>query len=644
MYYPVFVSAIIATLLFIASAMPSFAAPISVVEERTSITQFSQNTHFTAQNGYNTALSVPAALNSFSYTSQIITPSEPINALGVVFNGDFDHNHSGGHTVEALAHIQSPAGDYTVNLPILHGDGKTQLSTSQLSTSPVMVTDVESYTIEVTLLKNGDAHSARIDSMEVIALNTGTQSRFGIAETESTDSELKIISREEWGADESYRFISTETTTEEGETETIDEEIWPATLQDKKAFIVHHTAGTDGGSDPSASVRAIYYWHAVVLGWGDIGYNYLIDPDGNVYEGRHGGVRAKGAHAYNSVDKIDFNTNTVGIALLGCFEETPGACHTVHTSTEKMDESLALLIANASNTLGIDPTTTTTLNGQTIERIVGHRDVDYTYCPGSGVHNSLDTIRTATANVFTETQVEIDPPLLAEYTQATIHTLDEELIERTDLLFANRYEITVEYTNTGTETWTKEGLKLKAFHRNKKNVSPLRDETWNGKYGGIQMNEESVAPGETATFTFIINSPKKPGNKRLFTKLYHSGDKVKGSNSFTKLSYTAEYTGDVSLESPPLASFAGDTHTIRFTLTNNGDNDWPEDSLGMFSQGKQITAITVPALAVGESAELSFEWTAPETTGITYLRSRAKQNGYRIPGTRFAIAIRVDAN
>ena len=55
-------------------------------------------------------------------------------------------------------------------------------------------------------------------------------------------------------------------------------------------WIVHHTAGVNHDPDPAATVRAIFAYHAVVQGWGDIGYNFLVDADGRIYEGRHSGA------------------------------------------------------------------------------------------------------------------------------------------------------------------------------------------------------------------------------------------------------------------------------------------------------------------------------------------------------------------
>lgn len=429
LYISVLSSLVLATLLFFpakTSAQTIYGS--AVHEERIEITNFSgnSNAYYSAVSGYGNSLFVPDSQQSVTYTTPLITPTQPTTAIGVLFSGNFQHNHAAGeHTVTVVAHINTTHGEQqSRHLPIIHGDQKQQLANNLLSTSPVMVEDVESYTIEITLSKDASGHAPRVDSIEIIGLDTGAAT----AVTEkgrsvlaaSTDNAIDIISRSEWGADESYRYVGG---SEEGTSEDdLGEEIWPVELQDKKAFIVHHTAGTDGGSDPAASVRAIYYWHTVVLGWGDIGYNYLIDPEGNVYAGRVGGARAKAAHAYNSVDNIDYNEGTVGIALLGCFEETPGACYTQHTITPEAEAALAQLIAEKAEELGFDPNTNTTLYNEELPRIIGHRDIDYTYCPGSSVHNDLSSVRTLAGGFYEE---QHSNALLGDYAAATVQSVDE---------------------------------------------------------------------------------------------------------------------------------------------------------------------------------------------------------------------------
>src|SRR5213083_2249951 len=79
--------------------------------------------------------------------------------------------------------------------------------------------------------------------------------------------------------------------------------------------VVHHTAGTNSytASQSAAIVRGIEVYHVQGNGWNDIGYNFLVDKYGQVFEGRYGGVDKNviGAHAEG------FNTGSVGVALIG---------------------------------------------------------------------------------------------------------------------------------------------------------------------------------------------------------------------------------------------------------------------------------------------------------------------------------------
>ncbi len=106
------------------------------------------------------------------------------------------------------------------------------------------------------------------------------------------------MTRAEWGADESLRKAD------------------PVIAPVKMAF-VHHTAGgnTYSQADAPALVRGIYTYHVKSLGWSDIGYNFLLDRFGTIYEGRYGGVRkgVVGAQVYG------FNTGSTGISVIGTY-------------------------------------------------------------------------------------------------------------------------------------------------------------------------------------------------------------------------------------------------------------------------------------------------------------------------------------
>src|SRR6185369_1940954 len=88
--------------------------------------------------------------------------------------------------------------------------------------------------------------------------------------------------------------------------------------------IVHHTAGANSytRSQSAAIVRAIEIYHVKGNGWNDIGYNFLVDKYGQIFEGRYGGITRNvvGAHAQG------FNTGSTGIALIGNYQSgTPTA-------------------------------------------------------------------------------------------------------------------------------------------------------------------------------------------------------------------------------------------------------------------------------------------------------------------------------
>ena len=111
-----------------------------------------------------------------------------------------------------------------------------------------------------------------------------------------------IVSRKGWGAVESLRRAA------------------PDYSSTVKAAVIHHTVQTNryAPSESAALVRADYLYHVRSRGWNDVGYNFLVDHYGRVFEGRYGGITrgVLGAHAGG------FNTYTTGVALLGTFSSS----------------------------------------------------------------------------------------------------------------------------------------------------------------------------------------------------------------------------------------------------------------------------------------------------------------------------------
>ncbi len=157
--------------------------------------------------------------------------------------------------------------------------------------------------------------------------------------------------------------------------------------------VVHHTATSNNYSSAQvpAIIRSMQAYHMDQLGWSDIGYNFVVDRFGRIWEARSGSRNRAviGAHA------AGFNTGSVGVSVIGNYVGTSPSSPAV----EGVSRVIGWRLASA----GIAPTgsgTYTSLGSNTIPRgrtvtlprVVGHRDVGATSCPGS-LYDRLGTIR-----------------------------------------------------------------------------------------------------------------------------------------------------------------------------------------------------------------------------------------------------------
>ncbi|HEU0246088.1 MAG TPA: peptidoglycan recognition protein [Gaiellaceae bacterium] len=184
-----------------------------------------------------------------------------------------------------------------------------------------------------------------------------------------------IVPRLSWGADESIRRGP------------------PSYAANVGLAIVHHTAGRNDYSraEAAAIVKAIQLFHVQGNGWNDIGYNFLVDRFGTVYEGRFGGIERSvvGAHAQG------FNTGSVGVALLGTYGSTQ--------PSKAAQDAIARLLAWRLDVAHVDPTSFLTfISGGseryasgipvTLRALSGHRDTGFTECPGNALYGKLDSL------------------------------------------------------------------------------------------------------------------------------------------------------------------------------------------------------------------------------------------------------------
>lgn len=177
-----------------------------------------------------------------------------------------------------------------------------------------------------------------------------------------------IYSRAAWGADESLRTSA------------------PVYEQAHVGF-VHHTAGSNSytADQVPAIIRGIYAYHVNSQGWTDIGYNALVDRFGRIWEGRAGGLdrAVSGAHTYMR------NGESFGVSAIGTFE--------TGTPPSGMLSSIADYLAWKMTVHGLPVTGSAIVNGDSFNRISGHRDAYQTSCPGAALYAQLGTLRTMVA-------------------------------------------------------------------------------------------------------------------------------------------------------------------------------------------------------------------------------------------------------
>jgi flagellar hook assembly protein FlgD len=191
-----------------------------------------------------------------------------------------------------------------------------------------------------------------------------------------------IVLRAGWGADETI----------------VRSAPWYA---DRIGFaVVHHTAGAQPSTpeQSAAIVRGIQRYHVQGNGWNDIGYNFLVDRFGQVFEGRAGGITRNvvGAHAQG------FNTGSVGVAVLGTYSAVG--------IEQPAKDALVALLAWRLDFAHVDPASSVVWQSGgnprypagtpvSLRAVSGHRDTGPTSCPGQVFYDTLPELAALTAAV-----------------------------------------------------------------------------------------------------------------------------------------------------------------------------------------------------------------------------------------------------
>ena len=235
--------------------------------------------------------------------------------------------------------------------------------------------------VRVMVLDTSGASTAGDRLVAVLRRAVASVAGLGAPAAQAMTSRPAIVTRAEWGADETWRSGS------------------PLYAPVQMAF-VHHTVNANSYTRAQAAgiVRGIYYYHAKGLHWSDIGYNFLVDRYGTVYEGRYGGV----TRGVIGAQVLGFNTGSTGVATIGTFTST--------TPPAAMMSALKALLAWKLDAHHVDPqgsarmvcrTTQKFTEGETVvfPTIAGHRQANYTACPGDALYRLLPGVRRSVAGM-----------------------------------------------------------------------------------------------------------------------------------------------------------------------------------------------------------------------------------------------------
>jgi hypothetical protein len=299
------------------------------------------------------------------------TRTDGFGVIGVTWPADHDAH---GLHVQVRTHDADGWSGWS-ELPVEPVDVRHEPGAARAGTLPAWVGDADGVAVrmlsdsgiaprdvEVALIDGGTGLAEEAQGERLPAGQVGrpapTLALGAMATGSGVVEQPDIVMRDEWGVDSSTEVSCSS----------------PRTADTMRGIVLHHTAGGNDYTPEQAPgiVRGIHRYHTVSQGWCDIGYNFLVDKYGTVYEGRRGGItnQVRGAHAG------DFLVNkwTTGISMMGNFETSSVPAALKDAVVRLSAWRLWLFGRQAEDTMLIDD--------KPYQRISGHRDVKATACPG----------------------------------------------------------------------------------------------------------------------------------------------------------------------------------------------------------------------------------------------------------------------
>lgn len=250
------------------------------------------------------------------------------------------------------------------------GSADSRAGSARAASEPLLTSGADGLQVRIDSAggRLGDVHAELIDAGRSPADGRAIPAAAPNALPSGTPPRPYIISRAQWGADESLRDGA------------------PAYAASVKVGVIHHTATTNSYTPAGAyaQIRSIYAYHTLSLGWSDIAYNVLVDRYGQIFEGRFGGVERPVISAATG----GFNQFTFSVSALGNFAEAAPSPQLLESITQVMAWKLAISYVDPMGTSQLTSAGSATSRyppGRvvTVPNIIGHRDANVTGCPGS---------------------------------------------------------------------------------------------------------------------------------------------------------------------------------------------------------------------------------------------------------------------
>ena len=418
------------------------------------------------------------------------------------------------------------------------------------------------------------------------------------------DSSPNVISRSEWGADEDLLYGSSIDVTDD-EHEDIDrveyedngrELKWPRQyMDDVKMMVVHHTASVNDLDDPKQAIRNIYYYHTVRRGWGDIGYNYIVDTDGRIYEGRSGGEKVVGGHS------VKVNKASIGIAVLGNYQTQDVPKDVIHGLTN--------ILTDKADKYDLDVLDDVEYSEKDYPVLGGHRDSSSTACPGENLYRALPTVRYLVSGA----EVYEDRTKLSRWRYAYVD--EEPLKDMLDLELGETKQVSITLENVGKKSWNTSNTYLRLNnHDEVKDVVRVNSSK-------VAKLSSTVRTGQEATFNFDVTGGLGTGFHGLELSLVMNGTVQADLPIIVPLYLDNDFSFDVSgKDSFTLNMRAGETDQISVKFKNTSSIDWNRGydvdlrpSNG--SDSKILSTNDIGSINKGRFKTVSFNIKAPSSSG-----------------------------